>query len=174
MDNARHEEFARIFIRYQDQVHGYIVTMLPNWHDAEDVFQQTSLALWQTWDRFDLAQDFLPWACGVARNMVRNFLRRHGRDRVVLNEQLMFELSQMRIEEQPLLEKRGDLLAECIEKMPAPSRKLLEQCYAHETPMKAIAEQLHMTPNALYLRLRRIRRELMECIDQGMNRQDPS
>ena len=28
-----------------------------------------------------------------------------------------------------------------------------------------------MTPNALYLRLRRIRRELMECIDQGTDRQ---
>ena len=30
-------------------------------------------------DRFDLTQEFLPWACGVARNMVRNFLRRRGR-----------------------------------------------------------------------------------------------
>ena len=49
MDKTRHEDFAKVFIRYQDQVHGYIVTMLPNWHDAEDVFQQTSLGLWQTW-----------------------------------------------------------------------------------------------------------------------------
>ena len=106
MDKTRHEDFAKVFIRYQDQVHGYIVTMLPNWHDAEDVFQQTSLGLWQTWDRFDLTQEFLPWACGVARNMVRNFLRRRGRDRVVLSEQLMLELADLRVREQPLLEER--------------------------------------------------------------------
>ena len=57
------------FLQHQDRVYGYIVLMLPNRHDAEDVFQQTSLILWQKWDQFDPEQDFLSWACGIARNV---------------------------------------------------------------------------------------------------------
>ena len=59
MDTARHEQFARAFVQYQDRVYGHIVTMLPNRHDAEDVFQQTSLILWQKWEQFDPERDFL-------------------------------------------------------------------------------------------------------------------
>ena len=110
--------------------------MLPNWHDAEDVFQQTSLGLWQTWDRFDLTQEFLPWACGVARNMVRNFLRRRGRDRVVFERAVNAGAGGPAGAGAAAAGGRGDLLAECIEKMPPLSRSLFEQCYAHETPMK--------------------------------------
>ena len=96
MDTARHEQFARAFVQYQDRVYGYIATMLPNRHDAEDVFQQTSLILWQKWEQFDPERDFLSWACGIARNEVRNFLRRHGRARVVLSERLMDELAEVK------------------------------------------------------------------------------
>ena len=53
MDSVRHDRFARAFLQCQERVYGYIVTMLPNRHDAEDVFQQTSLILWQKWDQFD-------------------------------------------------------------------------------------------------------------------------
>jgi RNA polymerase sigma-70 factor, ECF subfamily len=172
MDSARHDRFARAFVLHQGRVYGYIVTMLPNRHDAEDVFQQTSLILWQKWDQFDPKQDFLAWACGVARNEIRNFLRRQGRDRIVLSERLMNDLADMRQEVQPLLEERRSLLVGCMKKLDFIARELLERCYQGRESMKAIAQQFRTTPNALYLRLRRIRRELMECIEQGTNRED--
>ena len=43
-------------------------------------------------------------------------------------------------------------------------REMLERCYAAGVSMGAVAKQFRMTPNALYLRLRRIRRDLMECV----------
>ncbi len=173
MDTARHEQFARAFVQYQDRVYGHIVTMLPNRHDAEDVFQQTSLILWQKWEQFDPERDFLSWSCGIARNEVRNFLRRHGRERVVFSERLMDELAEVRVEAQPLLTQRRGLLAECIKKLDFIARELIERSYAGRESINIIARQFHTTPNALYLRLRRIRRELMECIEQGIGREDP-
>ena len=50
------------------------LALLPNEQDAQDVFQRTSLVLWQKFDQFDSDRDFLPWACGVAHYEVRNFL----------------------------------------------------------------------------------------------------
>jgi RNA polymerase sigma-70 factor (ECF subfamily) len=200
MDSQRHEQFARAFVQHQDRVYGYIVTMLPSRHDAEDVFQQTSLILWQKWDQFDPSAkkgtgpicaehpegrsgkldlspfspsaEFLRWACGVARNEVRNFLRRRSRDRVVLSEKLLDNLAEVRLEAQPLLEERRGLLAGCMKKLDFIARELLDRCYAERESIKQIARQFRTTPNAIYLRLRRIRRDLMECIEQGTKQED--
>lgn len=200
MDSARHEQFARVFVQHQDRVYGYIVTMLPNRHDAEDVFQQTSLILWQKWEQFDPAKvveragspgvkrdeegveksarpidssaDFLRWAYGIARLEVRNFLRRRGRDRVVLSERLMDELADMRVEAQPLLDERRGLLAECMKKLDFLARELMERAYAGRESIGVLAKQFRSTPNALYLRMRKIRRELMECVNQETGREE--
>ena len=172
MDSDRQEQFARAFLQYQDRLYGHIVLMLPNRHDAEDIFQQTSLILWKKWEDFDRGGDFLRWACGIAHNEVRNFLRRRGRDRMVLSEKLLNNLADVRLREQPLLDRRHSLLTECIKRLDFAAREMLERCYAGRNSMRAIAEQFRTTPNALYLRLRRIRRELMECVEQHAGKED--
>lgn len=172
MNTVRHEQFARAFVQHQDRVYGYIVTLLPNRHDAEDVFQQTSLILWQKWEQFDPERNFLSWACGIARFEVRNFLRRKGRSRVVLNEHLMDELAELRNEELPLLTERRGLLADCMKKLDFVARELIERAYAGRESMDIIAQQFRTTPNALYLRMRKIRRELMECVNRGAGREE--
>jgi RNA polymerase sigma-70 factor (ECF subfamily) len=169
MDTTQHQQFARQFVLYQDRVYGYIVTMLPNRHDAEDVFQQTSLILWQKWDQFDQGRDFIGWACGIAHNEVRNFLRRRGHDRVVFSDKVMTDLADLRIESQPILEQRRTVLVDCMKKLDFLCREMLERSYAAGSSMKAVARQFRMTPNALYLRLRRIRRDLMECVHRTMS-----
>jgi RNA polymerase sigma-70 factor (ECF subfamily) len=146
--------------------------MLPNRHDAEDVFQQTSLILWKKWDEFDTAGDFLRWACGIAHNEVRNFLRSRGRDRVVLSERLLSNLADVQLRAQPLLDQRRSLLAECMKKLDFAARELLERCYAGRNSIKVIAQQFRTTPNAVYLRLRRIRRELIECVEKRASKKD--
>lgn len=174
MDSVRHEQFVRVFVSHQARVYGYIVTMLPNRQDAEDVFQQTSLLLWRKWNQFNPEADFLAWACGFARNEVRNFLRRRGRARLVFSEKLMSELADVRLEVEPQLEQRRSFLSKCIEKLDFSARELLERCYRGKESMKLVAQQLRTTPNAVYLRLRRIRRELMECIDRAEGEEESS
>jgi RNA polymerase sigma-70 factor, ECF subfamily len=172
VSSAQHEQFVNAFVRHQNRVYGYIVMMLPNRHDAEDVFQQTSLVLWQKWDQFDPAQDFVPWACGIAHNEIRNFLRRRGRSRVVFSEKLISELAVVRQETLPSLDERSGLLADCVGKLDFLARELLERCYAGRESIGVIARQFHTTANGIYLRLRKIRRELLECVEQKAHREE--
>lgn len=172
VDTVHRQQFTQQFILHQDRVYAYIVTMLPSRYDAEDVFQETSIILWQKWDQFDPGRDFVAWACSVARNVVRNFLRCRGRDRLVFSEKLMNTISDLQLESQPILEERRRLLVECVKRLDFVGRQLLERCYAGRESMKVIAQQFHMTPNAVYVRLRRIRRELMNCIHRAVNQED--
>jgi RNA polymerase sigma-70 factor (ECF subfamily) len=165
--DAQQDQFVERFIRSQDRIYAYIVTLLPNRADAEEVFQQTSLILWKKWREFDLDRDFLRWACGIAYLEVRNLLRKQ-RDagRVFLSEDVLAGVAEMRLEAHDLLESRRQALAACLAQLPAKQRALLERCYAGTDSVKAVAADLGRTANALYLILKRIRRALFDCINR--------
>ena len=84
MDADRHQQFAQRMVRNQQRVFAYVVSLVPNRADAEELFQQTCLTLWEHWQRYDMSLDFVPWACGIAHNHVRNFLRKRQNSQIQL------------------------------------------------------------------------------------------
>lgn len=164
------DRFMQAYVQGQDRIYGYIATLLPNRTDATDVFQQVSLILWKKWDEFDAGRNYVRWACGIAHNEVRNFMRRQttSKPRVVLSEDVMLQVSQDRLDAEPLLDARRAALPGCMAKLTDDQRRLFEQFYADERPAKQLAEELRTTPNALYMTLRRIRQALLQCIDRTL------
>ena len=158
------DEFAKHFIENQGRLYAYIATLLPNRDDAEEVLQRTSLILWRKWDQFDTARGFLPWARGIAVNEVRNLLRRSERRNVHLSEPIL-ELLVVELD-QKTDEGRTAALSSCIERLQTKQRDLLEQCYLGPTGIQAVAHTLGLRPEALYMRLHRIRKSLAECINR--------
>src|SRR5437763_3161330 len=98
MDSAQqHDLFVERFVRSQDRIYAYVATLLPNRADAEEVFQQTSLALWKKWRQYDATRDFVRWACGMAHYEVRNFLRKRAdKGRVYLSDDVLSEVAEVR------------------------------------------------------------------------------
>jgi RNA polymerase sigma-70 factor (ECF subfamily) len=164
-----HDRFVEQFVRSQDRVYAYIVTLLPNRTDAEEVFQQTSLALWKKWPQYDPARDFIRWACGMAHLEVAVFLRkRSAAGASSLSEDVLVELAYTRLDMQDSLEARRQALRDCLEKLQRQSRELLERCYAGKDTIRDIAQELGIRPNALYMTLKRLRRTLLGCINNRL------
>ena len=63
----RDRRFTEQLQRHHRRLYGYVFTLLRNHQDAQDVFQQTSLVLWEKFDEFQPDTNFLTWACTVAR-----------------------------------------------------------------------------------------------------------
>jgi RNA polymerase sigma-70 factor (ECF subfamily) len=167
--SSQQDQFVEQFVRSQGRVYAYIVTLLPNRDEAEEVFQQTSLALWKKWQEFDPKRDFVRWACGMAHLEVCNFLRKQsGRSRVNLCEDVLLEVAQVRLDMHDSLEDRHQALGHCLEKLKRQSRELLERCYAGKDSIRDIAEDIGLRPNALYMTLKRLRRTLLECINSRL------
>src|SRR6476620_1102683 len=167
MDSSFNQDrFVEQFVRCQDRVYAYIVTMLPNRTDAEEVFQQTSMALWKKWPQYDPSRDFVRWACGMAHLEVCNFLRKHAdKRRVYLSDEALAQVAQTRLEMYDVLEARRQALAHCLDRLKRESRELLERCYAGQDSIKEVAAELGQRPNALYMTLKRLRRTLFDCIN---------
>lgn len=65
------------------------MTLLVRHEDAEDLFQQTSVTLWQQRGKYDpSAGQFSSWACAIAHNHVRNFRRTEKTRRNILSAEI--------------------------------------------------------------------------------------
>src|SRR5205823_675687 len=132
MDSSPNQDrFVEQFVRCQDRIYAYVVTLLPNRTDAEEVFQQTSLALWKKWPQYDPTRDLVRWACGMAHLEVCSCLRkRAGRVTVGLSEDVLLEVAEVRLDKHDSLEARRQALVHCLDQLKRHSRELLERCYA--------------------------------------------
>src|SRR5436190_16126710 len=104
--NAAQQRFLSLFLRSEREIFRYVAALVPNVTDAEDIVQQTAMALWEKFDAYDATQPFTPWACRFALNKARQWVERHQRWKTLLEHGLAEELAQRRQALQPAFEQR--------------------------------------------------------------------
>ncbi len=87
------DEFARLWLRHKSQLFGFIFAIVQRVPDAEDVFQQTSVVLWEKFSTFTPDSDFVAWACSVAKLKALKLLRSRRRDQLSFSEEFLNELA---------------------------------------------------------------------------------
>ena len=162
---AEQQQFLSLFLRSEKEIYRYVAALVPNISDAEDIVQQTALALWDKFDAYDRAQPFTPWACRFALNKARQWIERHQRWRALLERGLAEELAQRREELRPELELRLRHLESCLEQLPQEQRSLVEGYYYRRGGIEKLAEDSGRTVAATYKALQRIRHALQLCIE---------
>lgn len=171
MDDQR-EAFARSFAKNQSWLYAYLVTLLGNVSDAEEVFQEVCVVLWSEFEVFDPSTDFRRWASVVARNRVLGFRTKQSREAKRLSDVAIELLAEEAVERADLLEERRAALHGCLDKLSAPDRMLVARCYGDSgRSFQRVAEQLGRPVNTVYKALQRVRRALRECVDRTVNAQ---
>jgi RNA polymerase sigma-70 factor (ECF subfamily) len=165
--NAAQERFLSLFLRSEREVFRYVSAFIPNVADAEDIVQQTALALWEKFDAYDPAQPFTPWACRFALNKARQWMERRQRWQALLENGLAEELAQRREELRPEIEARLRHLEGCLNKLPEAQRSLVEGYYNRRDDIDKLAQQSGRTVAATYKMLQRIRQSLQTCIENA-------
>ena len=142
----------------------YIQSLLPHRADAEDVFQRTSLLLWQKFDSYDADRPFLGWAFGVAFYEVKNFVRSASRDRLQFNDEAIEAVSARRAERAAAGDDRHEALLRCLQRLSAKDRELLAAAYG-DSSLIDYAAATQRAVQTLYNRVSRLRRRLGECVN---------
>ena len=159
------QRFLSLFLRSEREVFRYVAALVPNVADAEDIVQQTALALWEKFDAYDPTQPFTPWACRFALNKARQWMERRHRWHLLLEGGLAEELAQRREELRPELETRLKHLERCLGKLPEEQRSLVEGYYYRRDGIEKLAEDSSRTVAATYKILQRVRQALQVCIE---------
>jgi RNA polymerase sigma-70 factor, ECF subfamily len=170
LDRAeRADEFASLFSCHARRIYAYVLTLTPQWADAEDVFQETSTILWQKFGEFEPGTNFLAWACQIAYYRAIWFRQRQKKVAMPFGAQFFDLVAAETVAQQEALEDRHSALAKCVQLLVERDRELIELAYAEGTTIKEAARQLGRSPDAAYKALKRIHRELFDCVEATLN-----
>lgn len=163
-ENERHHRFLRSFTAHEPAVRAYVRHMVPSRADADDVMQEVSVVLWEKFGDFRDGADFRPWAFGVARFEVLAWFRDKGRDRLVLDGDVVGKLADETVKNEAHLEQQREALEACMKKVAPEQRDLLMQAYQQESQIQEVARISGRTVTGFYQWLHRMRRSLLDCI----------
>jgi RNA polymerase sigma-70 factor (ECF subfamily) len=159
-------QFVEEFSRHSRRLYGYILSLTMNRNDAEEVFQTTSIVLYQKYDGFEpISASFYTWACRVAYLEVLHFRRTRRRDSL-LTERALELLRDEVVRRSDEFEQREDELEKCLKKIIEPDRTLIAERYHNDLAPKQIAERLGKSINSIYRSLTRIHVMLRCCVDR--------
>lgn len=160
--------YIRLLGQHQRRIMSYVVSLVPNWGDAEDILQETHMVLWREFSKFEPGTNFAAWACKIAFHQVLAFRKKRQRDRLQFSEEFLEAVAKEAQESADRLEQRHQLLARCVEKLQKPHREILNLRYSEGFSNEKVAEQVGRTAGACYRVLSRIRRTLHECVNRSL------
>jgi RNA polymerase sigma-70 factor (ECF subfamily) len=163
-------DFVVQITQCQRQLHAFILSMVWNPADADEVLQETNLVLWQKADEFDPSRPFTPWAMRFAQLQSLAWIKRHRRRPAAIHANLAALLADEAVEE-TLFERRRIALAGCLGKLSPLQRELVMRRYEPEASVNAMAAAAGVSPKAISDRLRRIRQKLLDCITSALEQE---
>ena len=161
--DPEHDRFLRLYSENEPALRGFVRSLVPTREDAREIMQEVAVAMWCKFAEATERGEFRPWAFGVARFEVLAWRRDRARDRHVFGEAAANLLAEEAAQRSGMLEAQREALEECLGKLPAPQRALVDAAYAAGARIDRLAEQSGRSAMALYKTLHRIRLALVEC-----------
>lgn len=164
--------FASFIRQHQARLRSFIRGMGVAAHGVDDIAQETFLTAYKKLDEFDHDKDFGNWLYGIARNIMRNELRKDARQSRIMNEKLShYLLDEFEYVYEPS-DQTGDeinALQKCIKELPDKSKTLIDKKYTEEWKTPSLTSHFSMSDTAIRLALMRIRRKLKTCMQYRLN-----
>jgi RNA polymerase sigma-70 factor, ECF subfamily len=162
--------FLRLFLQHQRRLYAYILTLLPNRADADDLLQEATLVMWDKFDADDPPTEFAAWACRIAYFKILDFCKKRHRSRVVFSQAMLDRVAETAIEQATALQldERREALADCLAKLRPPDRDLLARRFADGATTQSTAAQVGRSVDAVYKALGKIRQALFDCVTQTL------
>ncbi len=167
-DRDRQEAFLELFLAHQDDIRAVLGGLVRDRNACEDVFQDVSLTLWRTFDRYDPRRPFGAWARGIAVRKAFQYFDRVRRQGPTLAPEAAEAVLEVFNEIRDESVERRQALRICIEKLPGRSRRLLRLRYDEELKLKEVAARMSRKLDAVHKALSRIRDALRRCVEREM------
>lgn len=173
-DPKRYDEFAGLIRLHMRQVLAYINSLVLNWNDADDLFQETCVILWQKFDEFRPGTNFLAWALRVADHKVMKFHTEQSRYAAFtagLRDAIQSDFAD-RSSGDP--EAHLAALSGCMDKLSQNDQRIARLCYIEGISIRQLADAMGRPLKSVQNSLYRIRAWLLECVRREVNKAEIS
>src|SRR5436309_3729501 len=145
----------QLFVRHQSSIRAFILSLHPNFSEAEDILQEVFLVVTRKAGDFHEGSNFMSWALAIARYKVMEAIRRQTSDHA-LSEQVVEVLCD-ECPQDELTEQRSAVVRACLEKLAPRLQEVMRLRYFAEHGPGEIARLLAWTPNSVNVALSRAR-----------------
>jgi len=158
---------AQLVVKHRHGLLAYLYGVLPDAHVAEDLFQEVCVVAVQKAAEFQDGTNFVAWARTIARNKLREHLRRRSG---VTVDDAFFEGVESAFDAvggsvDP--DARKEALRHCLGEIQDRARQMLVWRYEEGLSAVSIAERMGQSRASVNSLLQRVREILRECVQRS-------
>lgn len=145
----------------------YILKMIPNYSDAEDVMQEVVSVLWKKKADYVPNTDFLAWALEVARLKVYEHYKDSKRGRNQLSGETVRLLHEETLSDRTC-NAHLDAVRQCISRLTLQDYRFIHLRYELNETVSSMARKFGCSVQNVYQRLSRIHNLLLVCVKRQL------
>lgn len=152
----------------------YILSLVPNFNDAEDIMQDTSSMMWSRFSDFEPGTDFLAWGRTIAFYRVLEYRRHQKNKKSLTTRPELFQLleREAKVRKNDRSRDYHTYLKDCLKKLRSNELLLVQMRYMQNTKMCDIARRVGLTLRTTYRNLARIQEQLQLCVEHSARQED--
>ena len=158
----------QLFVRHQSNLKAFILSLRPDFAEAEDILQEVFLVITRKAGDFHEGSNFMSWALTIARFKVMEASRRRSSDSALSEEVLNALSNECPAEE--LCEDRATAVRTCLEKLAPRLQEVMKLRYFSEHGPGEIARLLAWTPNSVNVALSKARKLMHGCVNRQLQK----
>jgi RNA polymerase sigma factor (sigma-70 family) len=160
--------FGEIVARYQTLICSLAYSICGDIHSSEELAQETFVAAWRQLHSLREPEKLKSWLCGIARNLARNALRQQQRVPTAAAEQLddAAHSPAASPSENAVTHEEEIMLWKALEELPQKYREPMILFYRQNESVRAVAESMELSEDAVKQRLTRGRVMLTEHLER--------
>jgi len=160
-----------LFARHHVRVYRFVLRLVRNEATAEDLISEVFLDVWRQAGKFEGRSAVTTWMLSIARFKALSALRRRADDE--LDEEMAEKIEDQADDPETALAKKdkGAVLRECLTKLSAEHREVIDLVYYHEKSVEEVAEIVGIPAATVKTRMFYARKKISELLkEQGVDR----
>lgn len=167
-DGSREGEFFSLFLLNQKKIYAFILSLVPNCADSEDILQETTLVMWRKFKDFEPGTSFSSWGFKIAYFNILNFRTKNRNSRILYNDDLFKQFLEVSSQSMKAYDENTAALNDCIQKLSERDKQMIKLRYEDTVSVKGIAVMADASVSRIYRSLARITRMLARCISKSL------
>ena|SRR5579872_597447 len=159
------QALSELYARYQRVLFAYLLQLTPDYGLAEELLQDTLVAVWKSAHSFEGRSSVLTWLIGIARRQAHNTLRQRRIPLADLSEVECMPATDLEPEEVVLIGVARAELTEVFRRLAPFHREVLLLTFVQELSYQETATILDVPVGTVKSRLSNARRALRALLD---------
>lgn len=164
----RQKEFVSLFFASQAHILSFILSLVPNFNDGEDLLQEVWDIMWRKFDQYEQGTNFTAWGKKIAYYLIMDYRRKQSLKHVIVNDQLFGIISEKASTGVIQEDRRMEILSKCLGKLREKERELIKLRYFDSVKPKEIAGKFNASINSIYKSLSNVHGKLLVCMERTL------